>query len=115
MNIKTTLEGSVENYLRDSVKDVGGWCIKLPAIYETGIPDRIVIMPGGKICFVELKRPVGGKHTAIQKYQMNKLKSLGCMARLVSNKADVQKLIEEMQNEWQSSNPTTTNNSQSEK
>jgi len=51
-------ESRVEGTLRTEVKDRGGWAIKfLPSV--SGLPDRIVLMPGGRICFVETKSPTG--------------------------------------------------------
>lgn len=50
------LEASVEEDLRKAVEKVGGLCIKLPALLYRGIPDRMVLLPGGRLFFVELKR-----------------------------------------------------------
>lgn len=51
-------ENRVERVLHEQVKDRGGWAIKfLPSV--SGLPDRIILMPGGKICFVETKSPTG--------------------------------------------------------
>ena len=52
----TRAEISVENYLKRVVKLAGGRCIKLPAIWYAGIPDRLVLLPGGRVWFIELKR-----------------------------------------------------------
>ena len=41
-----------------------------------GWPDRLVIMPGGKHCFVEFKRP-GGKLSAIQTVVIAQISKLG--------------------------------------
>jgi hypothetical protein len=51
-------ENRVEATLRDEVKLLGGWAIKLlPSV--SGLPDRIVLLPGGRLFFVELKSPTG--------------------------------------------------------
>ncbi len=51
-------ESRVEKVLGWEVKDRGGWAIKfLPSV--SGLPDRIVLLPGGRIYFVELKSPTG--------------------------------------------------------
>ena len=54
------LEKDIERHLREGIKSLGGWCLKFVSPGFTGVPDRIVLMPGGKLCFVELKRP--GQH-----------------------------------------------------
>lgn len=51
------LEKQIEAKLRDRVEYLGGRAIKLPANLYHGIPDRLVLMPGGFAQFVEVKRP----------------------------------------------------------
>lgn len=51
-------ETRVESHFTRRVKELGGWAIKLiPAV--RGIPDRLAILPGGRVIFVELKAPTG--------------------------------------------------------
>lgn len=51
-------EARVETVLREEVKARGGWAIKfLPSV--SGLPDRIVLLPGGTVIFIELKSPTG--------------------------------------------------------
>ena len=51
-------ENRVEKVLGWEVKDLGGWAIKLlPSV--SGLPDRMVLLPGGRLVFVELKSPTG--------------------------------------------------------
>lgn len=90
------VEKDIEAFLKRRVEHEGGRCIKLPALFEEGIPDRLVILPGGKIAFVELKRPKGGRLSPMQEYQIDKLMDLGCMVRIVRNYEDVDDLLEEM-------------------
>ena len=58
-------EDSVENHLRKLVKTMRGLCIKLNPFGVRGIPDRIVLLPGGIVLFYELKRPVGGSYEPV--------------------------------------------------
>jgi hypothetical protein len=51
-------ENRVEKTLRLEIKGRGGWAIKLlPSV--SGLPDRMVLLPRGRIYFVELKSPTG--------------------------------------------------------
>lgn len=50
-------EKPIEERLRDGVKTLGGLCLKFLPFYFTGFPDRMVLMPTGRIWFVELKAP----------------------------------------------------------
>lgn len=89
------LEKDIESALKRRVEGCGGKCIKFVAVSESGIPDRIAILPHGRVIFVELKRPYGGRLSAIQKYQLEKLRSLGCEAVVVKNHRDIEDLLEE--------------------
>lgn len=51
-------ENRVERTLREEVKARGGWAIKLlPSV--SGLPDRMVLFPRGRLLFIELKSPTG--------------------------------------------------------
>lgn len=87
------LERDVEAYLKKRVEGLGGKCYKIPATFEEGIPDRLVILPGNWIAFVELKRPKGGKLSEMQKYKHKQLRSLGCQVFVIKNYAEVDEML----------------------
>ena len=72
------LEKSIENVLRKAVEDEGGMCLKWTCPGHRGVPDRMILFPGGIIAFVELKRP-GAKIKAggLQEWWHNRLWALG--------------------------------------
>ena len=70
-------EAAVEARLRQRVKALGGMAIKISPISQAGLPDRLVLLPGGRAFFVELKRPVGGRLSAIQLVVHPRLEALG--------------------------------------
>ena len=49
------LEKSIEKKLADAVKKRGGLAPKFVSPGLDGMPDRIVLMPGGRLAFVEVK------------------------------------------------------------
>ena len=52
------LEKTVEKELCDRVKnDLCGWALKFVSPGQNGVPDRIVLVPYGRIYFVETKAP----------------------------------------------------------
>lgn len=69
-------EKEVENKLIAAVKKMGGICPKWVSPGTDGMPDRIVLLPGGKIAFVELKAP-GKKPRALQIRRHEELRRLG--------------------------------------
>ena len=78
------LEKTIEKQLVNEVRNHGGIAPKLTSPSTAGMPDRIIILPEGKICFVETKAP-GKKPRPIQQHQMARLTELGCMVRTLDN------------------------------
>lgn len=73
----TKLEKEIEAKLCTEVKEVGGRCLKWVCPGWTGVPDRLILLPGGRIIFVETKRPKGGRLSAMQKWWRKELHRLG--------------------------------------
>lgn len=76
----TTCENSIEKRLVTEVERVGGWCLKLPAIHNAGLPDRLCLFPGGEVVFVELKA-FGKKPRKIQDINAPETESNGLSGR----------------------------------
>jgi hypothetical protein len=72
-----TLEKEIEQKLRKTVEHHGGLCLKWVCPGWLGVPDRIILLPGGRVMFVELKRPKGGKVSPMQEWWARKLRDLG--------------------------------------
>lgn len=68
-------EKRIEASLRDHIKKMGGLCIKLTALHFTGLPDRLCLLPGGRLFFAELKT-TGEKPTKIQSTVHTRLQKL---------------------------------------
>lgn len=90
------LEKEVEDKLSKEVSKMGGKSFKFESNGNRGVPDRIVILPGGRIYFIETKRPKGGRFSKIQKFKMNELESLGCNVRSIKNYDEIDKFLEEV-------------------
>lgn len=89
------LERQVEQALVREVRKHGGIAPKLTSSGTAGMPDRLVILPQGKVCFVELKAP-GQKPRPIQIRQMDRLTNLGCMVRTIDHPNQIQELLDEI-------------------
>lgn len=68
-------EARVERVLVEEVRKLGGWAVKL-APTVAGLPDRLVLLPGGRVRFVELKTR-GGRLSLIQGVIHRRLAELG--------------------------------------
>lgn len=73
----TKLEKDIETKLRQMVERHGGKCLKWVCPGWVGVPDRIVLLPGGRVLFVETKRPNGGRIDPMQQIWKKWLKQLG--------------------------------------
>lgn len=91
--MKSVKEGVVEKHLREKVKELGGRAYKFVSPGNSGVPDRLVVLPGGKIVFVETKAP-GKETTSLQKNQIKRLQDLGCIVHVIDSKARVDAFIE---------------------
>ena len=81
-------ERDIEALLRDGVKQLGGKAYKWGSPGNAGVPDRIVILPGGKVVFVELKQE-NGRLTRLQKMQQETLRAMGAAAVTLRGTEDV--------------------------
>lgn len=85
-------ERDVEGYLGQRVKEIGGLCLKLDSGSKKGIQDRLLLLPGGRVVFVELKRP-GGRVSVLQKVRQKQIERLGFQTCVVWDKAAVDALL----------------------
>lgn len=86
------LEKDIEAYLVRRVKDAGGRAYKFVSPAHRGVADRIVVLPGGRIWFVEVKKE-GGRLSPLQRVFLDEIKGLGCNYEIVWSKEDVDAFI----------------------
>lgn len=91
------LEKSIENVLRQAVEAEGGVCLKWVCPGHRGVPDRMILFPGGVIAFVELKRP-GAKVKAggLQEWWRDRLWEFGFPCYEISTAEKALKLVHSM-------------------
>lgn len=83
------LEKDIEKKLVAMVKRHGGLCLKWVCPGWVGVPDRIILLPGGCVMFVELKRPLGGRLSKMQVWWAQKLIELGFTHCVIWDKTDL--------------------------
>ena len=86
-------ENQVESYLHKRVVEAGGKTYKWVSPSCVGVPDRIVIMPGGKVYFVEVKT-IDGKLSPVQKRRLYELSHLGATAYVLYGTEEVDRFME---------------------
>lgn len=85
----TKLEKDIERKLRVTVAKLGGQCLKWVCPGWVGVPDRIILLPGGRIIFAEIKRPKGGKISPMQTFWRNRLQGLGFTVLYIFTEKDI--------------------------
>ncbi len=82
------MEKDIEKKLRLMTKARGGLCLKFVSPGWNGAPDRIVLLPGGRMGFVEVK-DVGKKPRKTQKLRHRQLRTLGFQVFVLDNPDDI--------------------------
>ena len=90
-------EKLIEKKLVAEIKKKGGIALKFSSFFMTGFPDRIVLLPGGNIYFVELKT-TGAKPKPIQEERIKELRKLGFKALVIDNQKGLNELLIEIDN-----------------
>jgi hypothetical protein len=86
-------ESKVEAELRLRVQLAGGICTKVRAIGTRGFFDRVILLPGGRVVFCEVKRPRGGRLSPHQIKYQKMFRELGIAACVVRNSVDIDRLL----------------------
>lgn len=85
-------ESQIEARLVQGVKALGGRAYKFVSPGNTGVPDRLVVLPGGRAIFVELKTDTG-KLSPMQIRQINLLQSMGAPVRVLYGMTAVEEFL----------------------
>ncbi|WP_028520177.1 VRR-NUC domain-containing protein [Ruminococcus flavefaciens] len=89
-------ENEIEAKLVKAVKAHGGVCWKFVSPGTAGVPDRIVLMPSGRIAFVEVKAP-GEKSRPLQRVRIKLLRRLGFKVYVLDGAEQIGGIIDEIQ------------------
>ena len=89
-------EKQTEQKLVSSVKKLGGVCPKFTSPGFDGMPDRIVLLPGGRMAFVEVKA-IGCKPRPLQLARHGMLQRLGFQVYVLDDAAQIGGILDEIQ------------------
>lgn len=88
-------ESTIEARLVRMVRARGGLCYKFVSPGNPGVPDRIVVTPGGRTIYVELKTPVG-RLARMQKWQHEELRKRQAEVRTLWSIEQVNEFVKEV-------------------
>ena len=86
------MEKAVEEYLRSQVKAAGGLALKLVCPGWTGVPDRLILLPGARVYFAETK-DLGKRPERRQRYVHGRLRDLGFQVFVPDSKTAVDAMM----------------------
>lgn len=90
-------ESFLERKLIDAVKQIGGRAPKWVSPGSIGVPDRIIILPGGRTVYVEMKA-TGKPLKPMQVKWASDLRKLGHKVYKIDSLAGIEKFIAEVGN-----------------
>ena len=88
-------EKLIEKKLVNAVKAEGGMCPKLVSPGTDGMPDRLVMLPKARICFVEVKAP-GAKPRPLQERRHKQLRDLGFHVSVLDDPEQIPGILKEV-------------------
>lgn len=88
-------EKTIEHKLVVATKNMGGIALKFASPGTDGMPDRIVLLPGGHMAFVEVKAP-GKKPRPLQTARLKLLQNLGFKVYVLDNTEQIGWIIDEI-------------------
>lgn len=88
-------EKLIEKKLREQVAKLGGKAYKFSSPNNSGVFDRIVLMPDERIWFVELKT-TGKKPTALQKIFQHDVEAIGFQTRIIDCEEKLKTFFDEI-------------------
>ncbi|MEG0764419.1 MAG: VRR-NUC domain-containing protein [Pseudoflavonifractor sp.] len=92
------MEKDIERYLRKKVKALGGLAPKWVSPGWDGAPDRILLLPGGRVLFAETK-DTGEKPSKKQLLRHQQLRDLGFIVTVPDSRTAVDNLLREVAEE----------------
>ena len=94
-NTDKMCEKQLEHLFLMEVKRVGGLALKFVSPGFSGVPDRLVLIPDGKVAFVEVKAP--GQHPRpLQTVRHKQLRQLGFKVYVSDNPQQIPEIIKDI-------------------
>lgn len=88
-------EKNIEQKFRETVRNAGGLALKFTSPGWDGMPDRLALLPGGRMAFVEVKAP-GKKPRPLQLARHRTLRQLGFRVYVLDDEKQIGGIIDEI-------------------
>lgn len=88
-------ESKIEKALKNKVEEMGGMALKFISPGMAGVPDRIVLIPKGRVVFIELKAP-GKKLRPLQLKRKSQLELLGFKVYIIDSLQGIDSFVREV-------------------
>ena len=89
-------ESAIERKLVTEAIRRGGFAPKFVSPGLDGVPDRLLLLPGGRLAFVEVKAP-GKKPRPLQRRRIEQLTALGFRVFVLDSKEQIGEILDEVQ------------------
>ena len=89
-------EKTLEQKFRAAIKAAGGLAVKFTSPGFDGVPDRLALLPGGRMAFVEVKAP-RKKPRPLQLARHRQLRQLGFKVYVLDDESQIGGMIDEIQ------------------
>lgn len=89
-------ESAIERRLVAEAVKRGGVAPKFVSPGLDGVPDRLLLFPGGRLAFVEVKAP-GKKPRPLQRRRIEQLTALGFRVFVLDSKEQIGEILDEVQ------------------
>lgn len=88
-------EKVIEQKFREAVRNAGGMAVKFTSPGLDGMPDRLALLPGGRMAFVEVKAP-GKKPRPLQEARHRMLRRLGFKVYVLDDEGQIGGIVDEI-------------------
>ena len=88
-------EKTIETKLVQAVRAKGGLAPKFTSPGFDGVPDRLILLPGGKVAFIELKAP-GKTLRPLQARRKRQLEALGFSVYCIDRPEQIETVLQEI-------------------
>ncbi len=88
-------EQRIERQLVQQVSKLGGLALKFVSPGMAGVPDRLLLFPGGKAVFVETKAP-GKKPRPLQLHRHEQLRALGFRVFVIDEMKQIREVLDDL-------------------